>query len=72
MDCEHGWRNAADCDACTRARVMPSAEARIAELEAALHKINALIDSPARFNPEVQAVLDSVIDTNDVKFANQQ
>lgn len=36
MDCEHGWRNAADCDACTRARVMPSAEARIAELEAAL------------------------------------
>jgi len=42
--------------------------ARIAELEAALHKINALIDSPARFNAEVQAVLDSVIDTADTKF----
>lgn len=41
---------------------------RIAELEAALHKINALIDSPAKFNAEVQAVLDSVIDTSDVKF----
>ena len=41
---------------------------RIAELEAALRKINALIDSPARFNPEVQAVLDSVIDTSDTKF----
>ena len=42
--------------------------ARIAELEAALRKINALIDSPARFNAEVQAVLDSVIDTSDTKF----
>ena len=41
---------------------------RIAELEDALCKINALIDSPARFNAEVQAVLDSVIDTSDVKF----
>jgi len=44
----------------------------IYELEQALHKINALIDSPARFNPEVQAVLDSVIDTSDTKFANQK
>lgn len=42
--------------------------ARIAELEAALRKINALIDSPARFNAEIRAVLDSVIDTSDVKF----
>lgn len=42
---------------------------RIAELEAALRKINALIDSPARFNKEVQAVLDSVIDTSDTKFS---
>lgn len=41
---------------------------RIAELEAALRKINALIDSPARFNADVQAVLDSVIDTSDTKF----
>ena len=41
---------------------------RIAELEAALRKINALIDSPARFNQDVQAVLDSVIDTSDHKF----
>jgi uncharacterized protein (DUF1778 family) len=46
--------------------------ARIAELEAALRKINALIDSPARFNSEVQAVLDSVIDTSDVKFNTKQ
>lgn len=42
--------------------------ARITELEAALRKINALIDSPARYNADVQAVLDSVIDTSDVKF----
>lgn len=41
---------------------------RIAHLETALRKINSLIDSPARFNAEVQAVLDSVIDTSDVKF----
>lgn len=45
------------------------AKSRNAELEAALHKINALIDSPARFNKEVQAVLDSVINTSDVKFS---
>lgn len=45
--------------------------ARIAELEAALRKINALIDSPSRFNADVQAVLDSVIDTSDVKFDQQ-
>lgn len=51
---------------------MERAADRIAELEAALRKINALIDSPARFNPEVQAVLDSVIDTSDTKFANQK
>jgi cell fate (sporulation/competence/biofilm development) regulator YmcA (YheA/YmcA/DUF963 family) len=44
-------------------------EQRIAELEAALRKINALIDSPARFNKEVQDVLDSVIDTSDTKFS---
>ena len=41
---------------------------RIARLEAALHLINALIDSPARFNADVQAVLDGVIDTSDIKF----
>ena len=44
------------------------ASLRIAELEAALRKINALIDSPARFNADVQAVLDSVIDTSDIRF----
>jgi len=38
--------------------------------EAALYRINALIDSPARFNSEVQAVLDSVIDTRDVNNRN--
>ena len=43
---------------------LSAARARIGELEAALHKINALIDSPAC----VQAVLDSVIDTSDTKF----
>jgi hypothetical protein len=48
---------------------LSAARARIAELEAALHKINALIDSPACFNANVQAVLDSVIDTSDTKFA---
>lgn len=51
---------------------MDPRDKRIAELEAALHKINALIDSPSRFNADVQAVLDSVIDsvidTSDVKF----
>lgn len=44
---------------------------RIAALEAALHQINAHNDSPARFNKEIQDVLNSVIDTSDVKFANQ-
>ena len=43
-------------------------EARIAELEDALRKINALNDSPARFNGEIQDVLNSVIDTSDHKF----
>jgi hypothetical protein len=41
------------------------AAARIAELEAALRKINELIDSPARWNGDIQDVLDSVIDTSD-------
>ena len=45
--------------------IVSDKDKRIAELEAALRKINALIDSPARFNAEVQAVLDSVIDTSD-------
>ena len=42
---------------------------RNAELEAALHRINALNDNPARFNREIQDVIDSVIDTSDVKFS---
>jgi len=36
MECEHGWRDAADCDACTLRRVAPQAADRIAELEDAL------------------------------------
>jgi hypothetical protein len=39
--------------------------------EAALHQINALNDSPARFNKEIQDVLNSVIDTSDIKFDRQ-
>jgi hypothetical protein len=41
---------------------------RVALLEGALHCINTLNDSPARFNKEIQDVLNSVIDTSDVKF----
>lgn len=59
-ECDHGSLRR-QCEICDR-------DARIADLEAALCKINALIDSPARFNAEVQAVLDSVIDTSDVKL----
>lgn len=44
------------------------ARQRIAALEAALHKINAINDNPARFSKEIQDVLDSVIDTSDHKF----
>lgn len=36
---------------------------------AALHRINALNDRPARFNKEIQDVLDSVIDTSDIRFS---
>ncbi len=39
MECEHGWRDAADCDTCTAIRVAPKAMERIAELEAALRDI---------------------------------
>ena len=42
--------------------------ARLMALEEALRRINALIDSPARFNADIQAVLNSVIDTSDTKF----
>ena len=41
---------------------------RIELLEAALHAINSINDSPARFNSEIQDVLNSVIDTSDTKF----
>lgn len=41
---------------------------RIAALEAALHAINRINDHPGRFSKEIQDVLDSVIDTSDVKF----
>lgn len=69
MDCGHGWRDDTDCDICRPSAIFVSGlRDRIAELEAALRKINALIDSPARFNAEIQAVLDSVIDTSDTKF----
>lgn len=59
---EFGWRQF------QAPPIQHEAAARIEVLEAALRKINSLIDSPARFNAEVQAVLDSVIDTSDVKF----
>lgn len=52
----------------SRAPILLEAAERIAELEAALRKINDLIDSPSRFNADVQDVLDSVIDTSDTKF----
>jgi len=42
MECEHGWRNAIDCDVCTLRRVEPKAADRIAELEAALRPFAAL------------------------------
>ena len=44
------------------------AKAEIERLQAALHKINRLIDSPNTFNQEIQDVLDSVIDTSDTRF----
>lgn len=59
---EFGWRQMPEIP------IQVAAADRIDELEKALRKINALIDSPARFNPDVQAVLDSVIDTSDKKF----
>ena len=59
---EFGWRQFQSPP------IQHEAAARIEELEAALHKINALIDSPSRFNADVQAVLDGVIDTSDTKF----
>lgn len=43
-------------------------EKRIAQLEAALRHINAINDHPGGFNREIQDVLDTVIDTSDVKF----
>ena len=60
---EFGWRQFQSPP------IQHEAADRIEALEAALHKINALIDSPARFNKEVQDVLDSVIDTSDTKFS---
>ena len=36
MECEHGWRDAGDCDACTLRRVASQAADRIVELEEAL------------------------------------
>jgi hypothetical protein len=59
---EFGWRQFQSPP------IQHEAAARIEALEDALHLINALIDSPARFNKEVQDVLDSVIDTSDHKF----
>ena len=64
------WRNKKPCPRCGSRTQAPHAcdIDRIAELEAALRKINALNDSPARFDCEIQAVLNAVIDTSDVKF----
>lgn len=33
MECEHGWRDAMDCDTCTAIRVAPKAMDRVAALE---------------------------------------
>lgn len=44
------------------------AQRRIADLELALRRVNSLNDNPARFNKEIQDVLDAVIDTSDHKF----
>lgn len=41
---------------------------RVAELEAALRRINALNDNPAKFSKEIQNVLDAAIDTRDTVF----
>lgn len=62
---EFGWRQFQSPP------IQHEAADRIDALEAALHKVNTLIDSPSRFNAEVQAVLDSVIDTSDTQFETQ-
>ncbi len=59
---EFGWRQMPTVP------IQCEAADRIEALEAALRRINVLIDSPAKFNVDIQSVLDSVIDTSDVKF----
>lgn len=61
---EFGWRQF------QAPPIQHEAAARIEALEAALHRINSLIDSPAHFNGDIQAVLDGVIDTSDTNFQN--
>jgi hypothetical protein len=46
----------------------PEERTRVGRLEAALRRINSINDRHGHFNYEIQAVLDSVIDTSDVKF----
>lgn len=69
-DCSHGEQRSKGMPAVDRVDAALAVELaeRVVKLEAALHQINALNDSPARFNKEIQDVLNSVIDTSDVKF----
>lgn len=62
---EFGWRQF------QAPPIQHEAASRIEALEAALRRINGLNDSPARFNKEIQDVLDSVIDTSDVRFEKE-
>lgn len=62
------YREGCGCADAIAQRLDPK-DARISELEAALHRINALNDSPARFNSDIQEVLNAVIDTSDTVFA---
>lgn len=45
------------------------AYARIAELESALHTINVLNDSPSRYSPEVESVIDRVLGADKARRA---
>ncbi len=42
--------------------------ARLMALEEALRRINSINDHPGRFNADIQATLDAVIDTSDTRF----
>ena len=58
MECEHGWRHAADCDACTLRRVAPLAADRIAELEAAILAITYMDSDRKTVHPSFSDYVD--------------